>query len=340
MKKILISLFFINIFSLNLNAVPPVASAACTAAIGGGSSAITILMNGITSIYNMLPIKISGVPITPAMGLEDYSGVSMPMCICPKPWPIPGLPLELWEVNALIDVSNIPNCVPTLGMHLPIDIVAGSSFQEINKSNTQNKESYQITYIDYPLFSMLSMFLDVICLTSDGSIDIAYISTIDPLWQNDNWSLLIHPDSFLFANPIAQFACIGDAVTSQVGFPLDPLYWCMGSWNQTFPLTKTTSGISSPEAAMAIATKTLFKLHRQFMLWGSVGATGLCSRYPMPIMMKSQYMMYPIYPFMTHPKRIPIGRSGLIWSPGQDVPVANSHVWTIMTYKKRNCCAF
>ena len=341
MRKAIISLFLF--FGLNSSlyaaAGTPAAVAACSAATKGASSAIQILTSTITTIYNILPIKIAGISITPSMGLEDIAGKSSPICACMTPFPRIGIPFELWEPNALIDVSSIPSCVPTLGMSLPIGVVAGSSFQEINKENTQNKESYQITYIKYPLFKMLSLFLDLLCMDLDGSIDIGYLSTIDPFWQNDMWSIVINPDAFLFANPIAQFACIPDAVTSQIGFPLDPLYWCLGSWNQTFPLTKATSGVSSPEAAMAIASKTIFKLHRQFMLWGSIGDLGLCGKYPMPIMRKSQYTMYPVYPLMTHPFRIPIGRTGMIWSPGQDVPVVNSHVWSIMTYKKRNCCA-
>ena len=138
----------------------------------------------------------------------------------------------------------------------------------------------------------------------------------------------------------AQLACIPDSVSSQSGYPLDPLYWCFGSWNQTFPLTKATSGVTSPESAMGIASRTLFKLHRQFMLWGSIGSQGLCGKYPMPIMRKSQYAMYPVYPIMSHPVRIPIGRSGMLWSVGQDVALANSHTWAIMIYRKRNCCVW
>lgn len=338
MKKLINKFLLVLVLCSNLNA-DMVSGQSCTAAIGGSSSAMTVFTNVLASSYNILPIKVSGVPLTPDFGLEDYATTSSPVCVCPTPFPRIGIPIELWEPNAIIDISNIPNCSPTLGMSIPINLVAGNSFQEINKQNVQNRESYQITYIKYPLFKMLSLFLDLVCLEVDGSVDIAYLSTVDPLWQNDMWSLILNPDAFLFANPIAQFACIPDSIAANAGFPLDPLYWCFGSWNQTFPLTKATNGVSSPEAAMAIASKTLFKLHRQLMLWGSVGSEGLCGKYPMPIMRKSQYMMYPVFPVMPHPFRIPIGRSGLIWSAGQDIPVVNSHNWSIMTYKKRNCCA-
>lgn len=339
MKKLLIKLaLFLFIGNSSLYAVAGLSTSVCSSATKGFSSAVTVFTNVFMSAYNILPIKIAGVSVTPNFSLEDYGTTSMPICICTTPFPRVGIPIELWEPQAIIDVSNIPNCSPTLGMALSIDVVAGSSFQEINKQNTQNKESYQVTYIKYPIFKMLSLFLDILCLEEDGSVDVAYLTTVDPLWQNDMWSLIINPDAFLFANPVAQFACIPDAVASNMGFPIDPLYWCFGSWNQTFPLTKATTGVTSPESAMAIASKTLFKLHRQLMLWGTVGLPALCGKYPMPIMRKSQYMMYPVYPLMPHPFRIPIGRSALIWGAGQDVPVINSHVWSIMVYKKRSCC--
>lgn len=341
-KKITKIILFISLIQVNLfSAVPGAATSACISAIKPPTSMIQILKNQILTIYNVLPIKIMGISIVPSMGGEDAPDFTKGIfCKCFDPFPRIGIPISYWEPHSTIDVSNIPNCSPTLGMPIPIDIVAGSSFQEINKQNKQNAESYQIIYIRNPIFEYLEIFTDVICGNPSNKMDIGYISSIDPLWQNDMWSSVINPDAFLFANPIAQFACIADATTAQFGYPLDPLYWCLGSWNQTFPLTKATSGVSSPEAAMSIAAKTLFKLHRQLMLWGSIGEAGLCGEYPMPIMRKSQYNMYSVYPIMTHPIRTPIGRTGFLWSWGQDVPVVNSHVWTTQIYKKKDCCAF
>jgi len=333
LKKIVISILII----FNLNMFANVASGqACKATIGSGS-VIRVMTNVITSIYNILPITIASVPIGAIKGAEDIDTTGV-YCGCWRPFYIPGIPIGFWEPLAIIDVSNIPNCLPSLGMHIDIDIVAGSSFQEVYKDNTQNRESFQVTYIKYPILTIIGLFKDMICKES-MDMDIAYMSTIDPLWQNDLWSMLIHPDAFLFANPIANLACIVDSVAAQAGFPIDPLYWCFGSWNQTFPLTKTTNEVSHPEAAMASASKLLHKLHRQAMLSGTIDYPGLCSKYPMPIMSKRQYNMFPVYPVMSHPYRIPIGRTGLIWSPGLEVPVVNSHHWSIVVYRKRNCCS-
>lgn len=337
-KIIFLRLLLVGFMAQNLNAL--VASSACSSAVNGGNSVFQIFMNVLTSSYNALPIRIAGIPIVPNIsGADDYSSAGNPVCVCMTPFPRVGITFEYWEPLAIIEASAIPNCSPTIGTHLPIDVVAGGSFQEINKQNAQNKESYQVNYIKYPIFKMLSMFIDLVCMEGDAELDYLYLSTIDPLWQNDMWSAIIHPEVFLFANPIANLACMADAVKANTGFSIDAMFWCMGSWNQTYPLTKATTGVTSPESAMAIASKTLFKLHRQMMLWGTVGSSALCSKYLMPVMRKSQYAMFPVYPIMTHPRRIPIGRSGMIWGIGQDAPVVNTHNWAIMIYRKRDCCA-
>jgi conjugal transfer pilus assembly protein TraU len=338
LKKILIS--FLIVFNINLVAVESPsslnASQACKAAIGN-NSLMTVMMNTIKSIHNILPITIAGIQVTPNMGANDINTTGG-YCGCWRPWYTPGIVIGFWEPIAIIDASNIPNCLPSLGMHIDIDIVAGSSFQEVYKENTQNRESFQVTFLNYPIFSMIGLFKDMVC-TADSDMDISYISTIDPFWQNDKWSIILHPDAFLFANKIAQLICIVDAVTAQFDHPLDPLYWCFGSWNQTFPLTKATSEVAHPEAAMSAASKLLHKMHRQSMLNGTIDYPGLCSQYPMPIMSKRQYNMFPVYPLMPHPYRIAIGKSGFFWGIGQEVPIVNSHHWSIAVYRKRNCCS-
>jgi len=63
MRKAIISLFLF--FGLNSSlyaaAGTPAAVAACSAATKGASSAIQILTSTITTIYNILPIKIAGI---------------------------------------------------------------------------------------------------------------------------------------------------------------------------------------------------------------------------------------------------------------------------------------
>lgn len=312
----------------------------CMDAIGGSKSALKIFTNVIKSSYNILPIKIAGVKTKNFYDLEDYDIDSKEICICSNPFPRIGIPVEFWEPSAIIDVSSIPNCIPTLGASLPLNVVASESFGSIDKSNTRNTQSYQATYIKYPLFKMLDMFLDMVCLESNNAMDLVYLSSVDPLWQNDMWNIIANPDSFLFANKAAQLACNADSIAANKGFGIDSLYWCAGSWGSVYPFTKTTNGLSSSSSAALVATKILFKLHKQFVLWGSVGEKGMCGKYPMPIAKKSQYAMFPVFPIMNYPFRIPIGRSSMLWDEGLEIPGVNANIFSFIVYKKRNCCVF
>jgi len=335
----MIKILLATLLTISLLNASNISTASCKASLRGNSPVI-ILMNMLKTVHNVLPIKFAGITLLKGSSEDPNDGSNKPLCICKVPFPRVGLTLSFHEPLAVAEVTNIPNCSPIIGGSLPLNVGAGQSFQSINKQNTQNTESYQVNYVRYPLFYYTRMLVDVACMTRDRSIDYGYLTTIDPLWQNDQWSAIINPDAYLVANQFAQYACIADAVASQMGYPLDPLYWCQGSWNQTFPLTKATSGVTSPETAMGITSRILFKLHRQFMLWGTAGKEGICQFYPMPIMRKSQYSIYPLYPLLSHRNRVPIGRTGMIWGVGQEVPFANSHNWVIMIYRKRNCCIF
>lgn len=316
----------------------------CKAATKGFNSAVQIAIRSITTLYNIFPIRIGNVKIASFKDLEDYSELSsMPICFCirpPSPIPVPGIKVSLWEPLSLIEVTSLPMCSPVFGMSIPLNVGIGtSSVGSIDTENIHTLNTYQAHYIKYPVFKLLDLLLDFVCLENDGSIDYAYITELDPLWQNDSWSAILNPEVFLVANQIAQFACIADSIAASVGFPLDPLWWCFGSWGSAFPLTENVEGATNVEASANIASRTLLKLHRELLLWGSVGETGLCQLYPMPIMRKSQYGIFPIYP-LVFPTRIPIGRTGHLWAEGQDMPVENLHVWVWSVYRKRDCCAF
>lgn len=336
LSKILLSIIFsTQISNASVNAD------ACKVAIGGGASAVEIFENMITTSYNMLPIRIAGVPIGVSTDSEDYSESSSPLCVCKDPFPRIGITLSFWEPFSTIDVSGIANCAPSLGLALPLPGL-GNNFQAGTTSaiGGANTQTYQATYIKYPLLKFAQILQDVVCLSPDSSVDYVYPTSIDPLWNSDMWGIIATPDALLFANPIAQMACIADSVAANAGFSLDPLYWCAGSWGSMFPLGASNSGVDGAGNAMATSAKMIFKMHRQLMLWGALGSQGLCGKYPMPIMRKSAYAMYPIYPLMLWPFRTPIGRSGMIWAHGQNIPGVNNHVWSIMVYRKRDCCVF
>lgn len=340
--KPLINILMVGIIAFpSVSEADPASNAACTAATHGGSSAEQIPLIAISTLYNVFPIRLAGIELNPT-GNEDSSSdtSASPICTCVDPFPRVGISLSLWEPLLIAEPTAIPFCSPTIGTEIPVNIGFGAeSFGQNETESAKFTHTYQAHIIKYPIFALLGLFLDFVCLQADQSVDYLYLTELDPLWQNDIWAAILGPEAFLVANPIAEMACIADSITSNVGFPLDPLWWCLGSWNGAFPMTQTNKGTTAAEAQAAITARMLMKLHRQMMLYGSVGNQGLCGLYPMPIMRKSQYGIFPIYP-IPFENRIPIGRSGIVlWGSGQENPL-NQHVGAWMIYRKRSCCAF
>lgn len=336
------------LLSLSLALANPAASAVGKAVCEAGpDTSLRIILRSIMTVYNVFPIKIGGLTVLNFAGLEDIKSVSnLPICICKDPLPRIGIKISLWEPIAIIEPVKIPWCTPTLPIpggltgKVPFNALAvGSDNAGKGQSNSDDGlRSLQVHYYRYLPWALLELFLDFICLETRAPWDIAYMTEVDPLWQNDMLASILGPEAILVANPVAQFACSIDAITSAVGFPLDPLFWCMGSWGSMYPMSENIS-LDAPQASAGLTTRMIYKLHRELVLWGSIGEAGLCGRYPMPIMRKSQYSIFPIYP-IPYPWRFPIGRTGFVWSVGKDVSVHHRHNWAWMVYRKRDCCAF
>jgi len=344
MKRILSLLLCLSVFlSSVLSSYGSPATAACTAtAEGTPATAARIWTTAISTIYNIFPIRIGGVTILSFRGLEDFDAVSsVPVCICTDPLPRLGIKISLWEPVAFLESTRIPSCFPSLGMSVPLPSVQGQTGFGGESDGGEGNDSfhtYQFHYVKFHPFALLNLFLDFVCLEKSG-VDIVYVSEIDPLWQSDVWASILNPESILVANPIAQMACMADSAAANAGFPLDFLWWCLGSWGSLHPITKSVSQGINLTSQMAVSARAVAKLHRQLILWGSVGESGLCGMYPMPIMRKSQYSFLLLHP-VPFPLRIPIGRSAMLWGEGQETPFVNHHVYVNMLYRKRDCCAF
>jgi conjugal transfer pilus assembly protein TraU len=321
------------------------ANPAAKACKAGPDTSIKIILTMISTAYNAFPISIGVVKFNFWPGLEDIGSVGeLPTCVCYTPFPRVGIKIGLWEGIAVVEPARIPWCTPTLPIpggltgRIPFNAQAIGAVGS-NDPKDGHLRSFQVHYYKALPWALLGMFLDFICLEANNPFDLAYMTELDPLWQSDMLASILGPEAILFANPIAQAACAIDAMTSTAGFPLDPLFWCMGAWGSMYPLSASIP-LDNVQASAGVVARMLFKLHRQLILWGSFGKAGLCGRYPMPIMFKSQYSIYPIWPIL-HPKRFPIGRHAFVqWGWGKNVPVLNqlNNVW--MVYRKRDCCAF
>lgn len=334
---------------------------------GGTAMAVTPgvcagkLPNPITDICwkCIFPMRIGGASIA-GFGQEDYTvgDVSSPVCFCPAPPPVfvrPGVSISFWEPYRLMEVVRQPYCFPSLaGTQLAVGVYAPEGTRGSMLPAAQGKKTstafYQAHYFIYPLFSILNMFVNMAC-SSSGGFDLAYITELDPLWADDELSFILNPEAVIFANPVAQAACAADCVASSAGFPLSALFWCAGCQGNIYPLNGRISGsevtAGGVDSSVLIVQKMLFKLHRQGLLWGSIGSGALCGEYPMPLMTKGQYktqLMHPIpqtagagplHPFCCQP----LGRTTSLWGMGKSFPVAGED-FVYMIWRRRNCCAF
>ena len=288
------------------------------------------------------PIRFAGIVITPK-GKDPGTWVRDPICVCKDPFPRIGLTLGLWEPARLIEVVKDPFCFPSLGFQLSMgnNVFEGGSSEKKDKQNKQGTYFAQAHYFIFPIWTMLELLIDFICLEHSG-FDLAYMTELDPLWNDDMLTLFINPEAILFGNPAAQFICIADSAAAAVNFSIDSLFWCMGSWGSAYPLTGNLGQSSSQlaEASAGIAARLIYKLHRELVLWGSAGHRGLCGYYPMPIWKKSQYKLQPAKPVPQHGCPV-VGRTGLEWSWAKNPPVPGKcDNMVFILWRNRDCCAF
>jgi conjugal transfer pilus assembly protein TraU len=288
----------------------------------------------------IFPVSIAGIEIIPGPSennVPDLSG--MPVCTCPAPPPLfirIGIPVSFWEPARYVETVKDPYCFPSLGLGLSSEggFLGGGS-QELSNASVDTSTFAQAHYFIYPVWSMMALLTDLVCVEHSG-FDVAYLTEVDPLWQNDILAFILEPESILFANPVAQTACIADSVSTNAGLSMSPLFWCIGSGGSAYPLTGHVNDDNELMANSTIAARMVYKLAREGLVCDP--ALYLCACVPTPIWVKHNYRMHiakPVRDFMCHP----FGRTGLIWGALKNPPlVGDNFVWQL--FRRRSCCAF
>ncbi|MHB1755564.1 MAG: TraU family protein [bacterium] len=340
MRKILIiSLFILAVLSFSLKAYAGVCKI--------GDTIFTEPPAGIFTAVDwagIFPIRIGGAVVAP--GIPDKQDYLPPACFCqrlpPPAPPIPGITFSMWQPAHLTEVVEQPYCFPSLGFQIPNP--TGVYGNGSGPSKGHGLTFYQSHYYNFPLLNILGIAQDLICLQSPfgSNINLPFISEPDPMWQSDILATFGSPEAILFANPIAQTSCIADSVAAQVYQPLDPMFWCMGSWGGVFPVSgDTRGGKDMVQGAAAIAAKTQFLMHEYLNQFGTVGPPtymGVCQDYPDPVWIKSA-VRYDMSMPVPEPVVQPIGQTSVVWSMAKDLPaLGGNYVFT--TFTEQDCCAF
>lgn len=303
------------------------------------------------------PITFSGAVMT-GSGPDPGTIIRDPVCVC-KDGAIStvGLTVGFWEPGLMFDVVKDGWCFNGLGFNMSSGSpefgggqsgswTDGSALGDGTSGGQTGEAGFSDYYFGqahmywYPVWAVLDLFLDWQC-TDNGKLDIGTITEVDVTWNDDFMAIYLQPEQLLFANPMAAMACSVDSVASTAGFSLDSLYWCEGTWGGPVGMVTGFSRASDPTMVMpsaALVGKLIYKLHREFVLWGQSGVEGLCGAYPMPVWKKSQYKIQPVLPVSTT-SCVPVGRSGLTWAHGTNPPSpGKADNFTYLGWRKRDCC--
>jgi conjugal transfer pilus assembly protein TraU len=319
--------------------IPPSPARAGPGSCTGG------FVNPITDICwsCLFPLSIGSLTIWPS-DKPDTDNPALPICACANPIPRIGVAVGFWEPVRLADVTMKPWCFVNLG-GLKLDPGFDIGFKTLAGPSAvggkqQMTGAWHVHWYMYPLIYWLEIIADFLCL-EPGSIDILYLTEIDPLWQDSELTLIINPEAVVFSNPLAVAACAADCASSSAGGKaLDPLFWCAGCQGTMYPLNGNIAAqIGHVQGSRLALARFAYKLHRTGIAWGTSGSKALCDKYIMPIMQKSQYrfqMVNPL-PSVSGPFTCPpIGATSMIGS-GRMIPVIGEDMGYLV-WRKRNCC--
>ena len=300
-------------------------------------------MNPITDICwsCAFPMSLGSASLI-TQGQDDIANPSSPVCFCDNP-PRVGLSIGFWEPVRLVDVTRQPFCMVALGgisLDPGVDAPRGAQVSHDSQTSTS---FYQVHWYVNPILAYLEVLLDFPCLEK-GSLDLAYLTEVDPLWADDELTAILNPDAVLFANPAAKAACAADCVAATTGLPIPNLFWCAGCQGSIYPMDgHVTTHIGAVQASTLLTQRMAAKMHRQLLTWSGAGPAGMCGYYMQPIMDKTQYKMQMVYPIPNTQKDDgqccqPFGRTTTVWGAGKEFPVEGED-FAYQIFRKRNCCA-
>lgn len=259
-----------------------------------------------------------------------------PICDCPGKDGAEygfGFVVGFWEPARMIDTVADSWCFPGLGMNMSTEkagYVGGGQLRYGAEDVAYQSYHYYIM----PMWALLELFSDIPCVDDGDSFDLVMVSEIRPDHRNDMLAAQIYPETSLMANAFVVLACAADAVAATTEHTIDALYWCMGSWGTTYPMTGHITASDYLEANAGIAGKAMYLQGR----WGQLGdrALNVCATSYPPVWVKSHWRIQEVDP-MADPTCHSIGQPGILWTAGKNPPgTQDNYSWLL--FRKVACC--
>lgn len=251
-----------------------------------------------------------------------------------------GVPTGMWQPSRLMELTRLPYCSTVLGGNMlhHNTLQLGSADRNIQPGDLA---FYQFHYYAFPLLVVLELFMQPQCNPGMyGDVAIKYLSELDPTWNHDLLAFYMAPETALFANPVAQAACIADAIAATTTRPIEELWWCAGSWGSLYPMTgHVVANASPPRITSLLATRALAAMHRRGLARDTMGMDSFCDNPFALTLPKLQYRFEQIFPVPEADSNHWIGESTFTWGEWRTVPaVGEDYVNLIWTWT--DCCAF
>ena len=186
----------------------------------------------------MFPIKVAGATMA-SSPLPDPDTGAPAVCVCTNDANVPkaGFNLAFWEPLRTVEIVRHPYCFPSLGgvklaensglMRSPAHGRSASRSLPREAAEGEGTAFYQAHWYVTPWLFVLEVLLDTTCL-EQSSWDLAYMTELDPLWDDALTAFVLAPESALVANPVAAAACALDCTAAAAGVPAPELFWCNG----------------------------------------------------------------------------------------------------------------
>lgn len=293
---------------------------------------------------NFFPLTIAGAVITNGTNPRPtpLMAAMPPVCVCPTIFGIPfiGIGITYWQPMYVSEIERRPGCLSSLGGVNVLQSYTLLHSEQSTNHGTAGKTAnrMQVHWYEYPLFGMLDIMKSVSCTAAASGFNLAYVTEIDPLWQDDVWGAIFTPEAAIFANPAATLACAVDTVAAAAGIPMDVMFWCAGAWGNVYPLTGNSSHSGDPYTMNnQIQAKFIARSHRMGLSWQSIGPTAICSPHPNPVWVKTQYRYNQVAPFARRGKAVTTGDTAkLQWPPVTNAPT-QEHT-TNLIWQGQQCC--
>lgn len=310
--------------------------------------------------YNcVFPFKIASIAVMPGSSdnENDLLGASEGVCFCagvPKcinPYTNPagmgiGITFSYWAPNRVVETTKDAWCFPFMG----IDMTSMNEESFLKGTNSIDSKGMKETGHTFAQahFWENSIWVEVmkkvggkLCEmggeANDNSIYSAYFTEIDPLWQDSVLEAIIEPEALLFANSIAQLACMAQALTSlpEGGMDMPLLFWCIGG-GSAYPLAGSIAQPDYVQANQRLGARMVYRMNRLLSVCDT--AVEACKCWALPIWIENHYRMQEIGPMVAADCNT-LGRSTIIWGENKNIPFkpgGDNFIW--MLYRKNVCC--